>query len=81
MQINRLIQNSCKHSLRVAVPRVHIHKYVSSIVMPVEHSYSQMMGLKGLGDSPMLTVSMKRAKQHYIDRGGLSEATQHDKGY
>ena len=44
MQINMLIQNSCKYGMRVAIPRVHIHKYVSSIVMPVEHSYTQVMG-------------------------------------
>ena len=69
MQINRIIQNSCKYGMRVAVLRVYVRKYFLTIVMPVEHSYTQVTGLKDLGDSPRLTVSMKRAKQNYMDRG------------
>ena len=81
MQINRSIQNSCKYNMRVAILRVYIQKYVSSIVMPVEHSYTQVTRLKGLGNSPRLMVSMERAKQHCMDRGSLSKVAQHDKGY
>ena len=44
MQINRLIQKSCKYDLKVAVRKVYIHKYVLSIVMPVEHAYTECPG-------------------------------------
>lgn len=60
--------------MRVAIPSVCIrNKYVSSSMIPVEHCYRQMIGLKGLGNFPMLMVNMERAKQHCMDRGGLSE--------
>ena len=55
--------------------------YVLSIVVPVERAYTQVTRLEVLEEFPRLTGSMKRAKQHHMDKGGLSEAAQHDKGY
>ena len=84
MQINRLVQNSCKYGMRVAIPRVYILMHVLSIVMSVSIIWKE-----GACQRP---PSMTKATKHrgessttvgmlLMDRGGLSEATQHDKGY
>ena len=78
MQINRLVQNSCKYGMRVAIPRVYIHTYDLSIMMPVSIIWTE--------GACQRTPSMTKATKHrgkssitidilLMDREGLSEGT------